>query len=380
MNILILTPSYPDKKNIWSGVFFQEQAKALSKRHNVFVVSSQVDYGKFSPCFNYKLTKTKKNNLVEYIIYVSRSLPIYNQFNFLATTYFIIKKLFKNQKIDIIHCHFAYPPGIIGYFLMKHFNVPYVITEHASNFENRFKTFVHKRLVLKALKNAEGIIAVGQSLKHEINKYTSKQIRVVPNVIDISKFKLKINKGKFINIGFLGQLNDHRKGLDILLKAITKIKYQNYLLHIGGGGKLLEEYKSLANKYNICNKCKFYGVISPNKITDFFSKLDVFVLPSRKESFGVVVIEAMATGIPVIGTICGGPEDIITKETGILIEKENILELTNTIDFVLENLESYNSKKIRRYVNDNYGVNSFVKNLTGIYGEVLKNYEAKIND
>jgi len=91
MNILILTPSYPDKKTIWNGIFYQEQARALSKKHNVIVVSSQVDYGKFSPFFNYKFTKSKEDNLTEYIIYIARSLPIYNQINFLLLFFLLLK-------------------------------------------------------------------------------------------------------------------------------------------------------------------------------------------------------------------------------------------------------------------------------------------------
>jgi glycogen synthase len=189
MNILIITHTYPDKKNIWNGIFYQEQARALRQRHNVFVISSQVDYEIFHPFFNYRLTKSKENNLTEYNIYVTRSFPIYNQFNYFITSFFLIKKLLKKTKIDIIHCHNAFPSGIMGFLLSKYYNVPYVITEHASNFKNRFRTFIHRKLVLKALNNAGEIIAVGESLKQEINQYTSKSIKIVPNVIDISKLR-----------------------------------------------------------------------------------------------------------------------------------------------------------------------------------------------
>lgn len=372
MNILILVPSYPDQNNTWKGIFFQEQAKALSKRHKIHVISVSVDYqSKISFC-KYTFRNISKKNLIETRVKVARSFPIYNQLNYFITSFFLIRNILKKEKIDIIHCHFAYPIGVLGFLLSKYFKVPYVITEHASKFENRFKSIIHKMLTLKVLKKADKIIAVGNSLKKEIEKYITKPISVVPNVVNVSKFYSKKRYTNNIDIGFLGALNGERKGLDILLKALSEVENNNYFLHVGGNGKLLSKYKDDSKNIGIYNKCIFYGVIAPEKVPDFFSKLDVFVLPSRKESFGVVVIEAMASGIPVIGTICGGPEEIITKETGLLIEKENIQELKNAIDFILKNLKLYNSKKIRNYVDEKFGTDIFVNKLTKIYQELIE--------
>lgn len=373
MNILILSPNYPDEKNIWNGIFFKEQAKALSQIHKIYVVSASVNYKtKISFC-KYKFTSYDEKNLYVKQLYIARSLPVYNQINYFLTSYFFIKKLMKGKKIDIIHCHYSYPIGVLGYMLSRYFKVPYIITEHASKFENRFRSIIHKKLALKSLEKADQIISVGNSLKKEMEKYVENSIIIVPNVVDISKFKLKKHFNNKINFGFLGGLNDHRKGLDILFQAISKIKDQNYCLHIGGGGKLLNEYKEISSKLNISEKCRFYGSIKPNKIPEFFSQLDVFILPSRKESFGVVVIEAMATGIPVIATICGGPEEIVTKETGILIEKENVEELKEAICYMLINYKKYDNRMICDYVNHNFGVDHFVNEVTKIYEELSVN-------
>jgi L-malate glycosyltransferase len=371
MNILLLAPSYPDKKNIWNGIFFKEQAHALSKKHRVNVVSASINYETRISFFKYKMTTYSEKNLYVNKLYIARSLPVYNQVNYFITSFLFIKKLMKGKKIDIIHCHYAYPIGVLGYILSRYFKVPYIITEHASKFENRFRSFIHKKLALKSLEKADRIIAVGNSLKKEIEKYIINPISVVPNVVNVSKFYSAERDSKFINLGFLGSLDDNRKGLDLLFSAIYKIQNQNYLLHIGGNGKFLEKYKNLSRKLDFSGKCIFYGNIKPEKVPDFFSKLDIFILPSRKESFGVVVIEAMAAGIPVIATICGGPEDIVTKETGLLIEKDNVDQLREAIEYMIINFKKYNNKLIRDYVTYEYGVDSFVNKLTEIYEELI---------
>jgi glycosyltransferase involved in cell wall biosynthesis len=104
---------------------------------------------------------------------------------------------------------------------------------------------------------------------------------------------------------------------------------------------------------------------------DFYSMLDVFVLASRDETFGVVVVEAMASGLPVIATDCGGPREIITKETGILVEKENPGELARAIVSMSENLGSYNKSTIRKYALEKYGRKAFVERVDQLYQNVV---------
>jgi glycosyltransferase involved in cell wall biosynthesis len=167
-------------------------------------------------------------------------------------------------------------------------------------------------------------------------------------------------------------MGNYRKGLDILIKSVSLLKDMDLIVHIGGDGILLEKFKTLSKESGVFEKCKFYGEILTEHIPDFYSRLDIFVLASRDETFGVVVVEAMASGLPVIATDCGGPKEIITRDTGLLVEKENPEELASAIKYMSENLHYYNKDSIRKYAEEKYGQKSFVESITHFYQVVLR--------
>jgi glycosyltransferase involved in cell wall biosynthesis len=212
-------------------------------------------------------------------------------------------------------------------------------------------------------------------LGDDITRYCKRPVHVIPNVIDLNKFSLpdSVRINNKLNIGILGGMGNYRKGVDILIKAIAIIKDMDVKVHIGGDGKYLSTFRDMARELGVERKCIFYGEIKPESIQDFYSRLDFYVLPSRDETFGVVVIEAMACGLPVIATRCGGPEEIVTKETGVLIEKENPMELAQAISSMAGNLDSYNRKSIRNYVLEKYSQDCFTESLNEVYQELLRN-------
>jgi glycosyltransferase involved in cell wall biosynthesis len=98
---------------------------------------------------------------------------------------------------------------------------------------------------------------------------------------------------------------------------------------------------------------------------------DVFVLPSLVETFGVVVIEAMACGKPVIATTCGGPENFLLSEHGILVPPGDPEALASAMSLILSKLADYNPSSIRRYALTNFGSETFAENIIGIYEKIL---------
>ena len=372
INILVLTDIYPNSQNAGLGAFCKEQSTILSHDHSVTVVNFRVDYKSFSlwPAYTYEITE--KPNIKEIRLSIKSSLPIYNQFNYFYTAFhFISKHLFRVTRYDIIHCHFAYSAGVLGCLLKKKFNIPIVITEHSSSLKGLFRSHIHKILVLHSLKNADQVIAVSASIKNEIEQYLRIPIEIVPNTIDESRFLLKVReKQDIVRIGFIGHLEDDRKGLDLLLEALSKLENKNFHLKIAGTGRLEKYYSELAASLEISNKCTFLGVIPTELIPEFLLEVDIFVLPSRKESFGVVIIEAMASGIPVISTVCGGPEFIINETSGLLIEKENPSELRIAIDYLIKNLCQYDPESIRKYAVENFGSAHFLNSFNAILTRV----------
>jgi glycosyltransferase involved in cell wall biosynthesis len=375
MTILLLTHSYPDSRIKWRGLFIQDQALALSEKHEIIVVYFRVDYTSFAPFSKYSFAKRQKGKVTEYEVDTGKSFPVINQLKYLNDTYrFIRKEILSKKKIDIIHTHLSYPAGFLGTILQKREKIHCVLTEHTW-IEKYFRSTIHKLCVLYTLNHCDCIVAVSRALGEDINRYCKRPVHLVPNVIDMNKFSVT-DPGRMdnkLNIGILGGMGNYRKGLDILIKAVSLLNDMDLIVHIGGDGKLLSTFRDMARKLDVEGKCIFYGEIKPENIQDFYSKLDFYVLPSRDETFGVVVVEAMASGLPVIATRCGGPEEIITEETGILIEKENPPELARAIRSLAGNLDSYNRKAIRNYVLEKYSKDRFTESLSEVYQELLRN-------
>lgn len=373
MNILLLTHSYPDETKIWRGSFIREQAIALSLNHRVTVVVFKIDYDRFAPFAGCSVSKREEGNLTEYTVITCRSFPVINQFNYLFRTYrFIRNNILRNTEFDLIHSHLSYPAGFLCTVLQKRTNIPGFITEH-SRIKSYFRSRIHEKCVLYAIRNTNCIIAVSDSLKTEIFSFVRREISVIPNIVDTTRFGPAVSgTPTTLNIGFLGGLGNNNKGLDLLLKSAARIDSMNYRLHIGGDGVLMKDYRDMAKELGISDNCIFYGTISPEKIPFFYSQLDFFILASRYETFGVVLIEAMAAGIPVIATKCGGPEGIVTPETGLLIEKENIDALVKAIKTMSESLPLYDREKIKNLARENFGQNAFIDRQNKLYNDILR--------
>jgi glycosyltransferase involved in cell wall biosynthesis len=375
MNILILTHSYPDVNHKWRGIFIQEQARALSTEHNVTVVYFKVDYSDFSPFSAYSFINKADGQLTIYEVTISKSFPLITQFKYLSNTYrFLNKEIFQKVRPELIHSHLSYPAGFLGAIVQKGKGIPSILTEH-STIKMYFRSFLHKRSVIYALRKSKGVVSVSHALKKEIIQYCNRHVSVVFNIVDTDNFELTQSKrSNVVNIGFLGGLNNTNKGLDLLLKAASLLKGIKFVLHLGGDGILLDSYKKLARELGIESSCIFHGEILRSNIRAFYSGLDIFVLPSRYETFGIVLIEAMASGVPVISTRCGGPQDIVIPSTGMLIEKDNVKELADAITTMVKNIGSYNKEEIRNYARETFGRTVFIKRITKAYKDILTSY------
>lgn len=375
MNILILSPGYPGE-NSFTCSFVKHQAVALSKfNHNLFVVSFT-----FSNKFAFKNCQVEieaSEKIKVYKIVFYKNFPIFNFIKSIVFTYLFVKKhVLKKNKIDVVHSHFFWPTGIIALLIKRKRSIPFVITSHEGMIHRAFKSVLHKYLIKKIIKKADAIISVGKAKLEILKKISGREIQLVHNVVDTDFFKN--NNATFttddhgqVNIGFLGMLEGHGKGLDVLLKAIALLKEYDVFLHIGGHGKYQDYYSAMTKDLNLADKVKFYGMIKYHEVPEFYKKFDFFILPSRGENNPTVIIEAMAAGLPVISTNCGGPEFMITKENGIIVPPDNIEELHIAIKNMIENLKGFNRDKIVKYAENYYGEKVICSQLTQIYNNIV---------
>jgi len=370
MKILMVTPWYPDDRSPNSGVFIRTQAQALTRAgHNVIVVSSKINYTALG-VLSSTIQHTNTEGVDEYRIAVRKSFPLYNQANMILVTLQRARKIARTFRPDIVHASIGYPGAFCGWALGKMLGVPFVITEH-TRIVNNFRSKLHRQLTLFGLKRAKAIIAVSRALAKEIESYVGRNVVVIPNTIDVSRFKELSSPASAVpQIGFLGGMNTPIKGLDILLQALAKTSVE-CMLHIGGSGILLQQYKQLAITLNITDKCRFYGFIPYDDVPTFISRMNFLVCSSRYETFCVSLIETMACGKPVVATRCGGPEEFVTQENGILVEKENPEKLAEALTWMTEHYQDYDNTAIKQYVNERFSEPAFVEKITAVYKGVM---------
>ena len=259
-----------------------------------------------------------------------------------------LKRLLEKEDIDIIHGHYLFPAGAAAVEVGKEYGIKTYVTAHGSDMFEVYKKQPFMRSTIKnVLKNADCVLAVSNALKHEIIatgvKGIANKTKLSWNSVDINKFSNRENDS-FKNeyrlfdkpiVLFIGNLIK-RKNVESLIEA-KKIANSNYYLVIVGDGPLFKKLKKKVDEENVRDVI-FTG--SRNDVENIIPSADILVLPSFSESFGLVLIEALACGKPVIGSDVGGISEIINDDVGLLINPNKVSSIAKAIDSLI-NDESY---------------------------------------
>lgn len=366
LKILFLTPWYPDEKIPHHGVFIRDQASAVAQHHEVTVLSSKVDYSSFK-LLSWKVSESTFGNIREHRLVVSRSLPFINQVNYLVISVWMAWKIARVFRPDIIHGNIAYPGGIWSYCVSRLVSRPFIVSDHTSEFTDNFRSAFHKRTTIFSLRRARNVISVSSWAAEKIARVLGRSVDIIPNLIHVDDYTISTVSDRPVQIGFLGGLSTHRKGLDVLLKAIAPIR-KDFVLHIGGGGKHLDFYKELALSLGVEAKCRFHGFV--DYVPDFMRKLHFFISASRMEAFGMVIVEALASGLPVVTTDSGGPADFMDESCGMMVPCDNVEELRRAVEWMIDHHQRFDRQKIRMKTVDHYAPAVFLGKIEKIYEDL----------
>ena len=376
MHVLLLPISYKSKFNLLSAPFFRDQALALKNKGLQLGVLCALPVSLKSIWRN-KLFSFKEESYSDEGIstFISPFLSIPKTPNRARRIRLEKgKELFKkyiesNGKPDIIHVH-SFLAGELALWIKNEYKIPYVITEHSSAFERKLLTDSDLKLALKVFENSHTNIAVSQSLSNAIKCYFKElDFQIIPNIVDTDFFNLIVKKQKddfqFINIA---HLNKNKNQLH-LIKSFTKVFKGNqfYKLLIVGQGPEKNNLQNWIDSNTMNSQIRLYGSASREEVRDLLHQSDCFVLSSKIETFGVVLIEAMSCGLPVLSTKCGGPESIITNnEVGILSDFDSFEE-----NMALICSKKYYSNIIRKYAVDHFSENVIAEKLIKIFNQLV---------
>lgn len=391
MHVLIIPSWYPHQPSDIGGSFFREQAIALHK-HGCKV---GVIYPELRSLRNWRSIFSGQNGIsVEQdegvATYRSRGM------NWFPRTVVPASKLFvwhgcrlygryvaENGVPDIVHVHSLLYAGSVAAEISRKYAVPFVVTEHSSAFASEMISAKGMRIAKNASSIAAKKFAVSGAFANLLNKLIGLKNALweeIPNIVN-EKFctyalplKNNGNLFEFINIALM----DEKKRQDNILHAFAQTckSYPNVRLTLGGDGPERCKLEKLARDLGIAEKVKFTGLLSREQVLAEMAGADAFVLSSRYETFGVVVIEALALGKPVVATKCGGPESIVRKEDGILIPVDDVNALAAAMRQMMENRNDYDPIEIRQACIARYSEAAIATRLKQVYTEIISK-EAK---
>ncbi len=269
--------------------------------------------------------------------------------HFLRSAFFECLK----EKPDIIHGQWAFPAGYLAYIVSKIFKKKCIISVHGAETPLLKKyPFILKRTI-NSLNKCSIVFVNSNYTKNEYVKMGVDvkkiiQINPIPNFVThnsdkeiLAKFRRKITTDDSKIILFVGRLVE-RKGLEYLIKSLPEIKNTSIYLVIAGAGILLDELKKITSSLGLDDRITFYGSPTDEELGQLYDVSDVFVLPSiidsrgETEGLGLVIPEAMESGLPVIATSVGGIPNILKNEhNGLLVKPNDSKTIAVAIDRIL---------------------------------------------
>ncbi len=380
MYILMISRGIPTPKEPQWGCFEQDQAEALQKLGHKVVVAS-VD-SRFMLRWRKLGVTYKHKDGVDY--YNSFWIPgsitnlVSNRFN-MSIKERQLDRIYKkieliHGKPDIIYGQFFFNT-VLGVFLKKKYGIPLVGIEHAARFNAENLDPITRERAMIAYTNTDRIITVCETLRQRIKYHFGQDSSVVHNLVNSLFFKLenvKKNETDYIQFVSTGSLI-HRKGFDILIKSISSINFHGKEVRflIIGEGKEKNNLQKLIDSFQLNEFIYLLGQKSKTEIVKILSQSDSFILPSRNENFSVAILEALAMGLPVIATDCGGVKECINEDNGLLVPVNDVNALSKAIISMVENISLYDNKSITEDCRLKFSPQSVAEKLIKEFEEVV---------
>ncbi|UCD15410.1 MAG: glycosyltransferase [Candidatus Omnitrophota bacterium] len=362
MRIAILVQEFPPQRAAGTEIATYNTAKHLVRKgHDVYVITSF-----------YKGSNVSVNEG----FYVQRI--IWPRVRFVGIILYWVRAFVCLRKInpDIVHTQSIFM-GITGFLAKVFFKKPYVMYGRGSDI---YLPWVFKRPISRLiLKNADAVIAQTEDMKVKMQKIYNRDIFVVPNGIDLEKFKgilqREMRDKAAVVILFVGRLIPV-KGVRYLIEAIKILKQKNLntkLILIGDGKDRLKLAK-LVEKLGLNIDITFLGKINNEDIPKYMVNADVFILPSLSEGFPMVILEAFASGLPIIATKVGGISEIIKEGVnGFLVKPRDPEAIAERVIYLLQD-DHLKNKIIQENIRESnlYSWNKVTQELEAIYSQIIK--------
>ncbi|MBP9997451.1 MAG: glycosyltransferase family 4 protein [Lachnospiraceae bacterium] len=298
--------------------------------------------------------------------------------SYLLSAYKYCDKLLKQEKYDVCQVYFGIPSGPIGVHLKRKYGLPYVVRFGGGDIPGTQKRFgvMYKILapfIRNIWKNASALVANSVELRDMAYAFEDKYpVSIINNGVDIARFtkeKEAIEKKSECNILFVSRIIE-RKGLQHIIPNMRKInEATGAKLTIVGDGPYREVLEQLVSEYSATDCVEFKGKRVGDELVKEYLSGDIFILPSAWEGMPNVVLEAMAAGLPIVMTPCGGSQELIDGN-GIVSDIDNF---ANNLIFLCGdvNRRQEMSKKSRELVAEKFAWRQKAKEYLDLYSKLI---------
>ena len=288
---------------------------------------------------------------------------------------------------DLIHLHVTYPLGQVALLWKKLFGYKYVLTEHWTIYQPQNKDVLVGRLkkkIVKIANNASVIMPVSLDLQRCMEGHGVKnRFRVIYNLVNTDLFKPCIDSSLHTSLRWndmhgkkqilhISTLRDEAKNFSGILRTIEKLRQQrnDFELHVIHDYDT-PEFKAFVKEHNLEDCVIFHGKKTSAEVAQAYQNADFFVLFSNFENLPCVIVEAFASGVPVLSTAVGGISEILSHERGILIPSGDEEALLNGMNTMLDHCQEYDREAIRNYAIKTFAAQNIGQQIFEEYKKVV---------
>ncbi len=379
-HLVVVPVNYPDAKNPMKGIFYQRQALALAESGiDITVVAIQLI--SLLEVFRNPLrllaltrSETRTGRLTE----IRRTALVWRPGSESAVVaahrQMLLRELKKLNHIDLLQAHVAWFAGVSTAEVARKLKLPYLITEHSSLIVSSKGFSAYRQDGLRhAYQGAHVNIAVSHFLKNAMEaNFDAPRVEVIPNSVNGSFFHPAGRQKKEKIIFSAGNLKPS-KGFRELIRAFAQLD-SAYELRIAGSGsaQFTAELQQLVHALQLTERVVFTGQLSAEALRDEMQQAACFALPSYHETFGVVYIEALACGLPVLAGNVGGHTEFITPDRGVLVDVHDASSLIDGLSDLMQRVDTFDRNALSAGILGQFGHTIVTQRMCDLIGRVLE--------
>ena len=380
MKILIIPSWYPHPENPLAGKFFVDQAIALQKhsQHHYYLLNFgqnqyQLSMRRAHQSLRHLRNWRRASNQTQMITERLQEIRIPH----LSWTAHLLKgnlaafDVSRLPKVDLVYAQVSFPGAYLASRIAIDQGIPYVVAEHSGPFPLPDFCTGHavSKLVLNSLKGAKAIIAVSSHLQKQIFDSTGIETILIPNMVDCEYFVTQDTHSDKLRLFSMTPFT-RAKGVEDLADALQILDSQGLDFHLHWAGEGPLKRRIMQRCLPLAHKIRFTNYLNREQARNAFRNCDIYVMPSRLESFSMVLIEAMSCGKPFVATDCGGPRDIAMDGLGLLAPVQDSGALARAILNLAENLKDYQTEVIRKHCRMKYSEEVVCQSLLDVFERV----------